>query len=100
MTYHVPVLLKETLDMLRLKPNKTYLDVTFGGGGHTRAILESDPTIKVIALDWDQEVIERGEDLEEEFSDRLTLIWGSFLRLPRRTGQVTPESLNSQTTWS
>jgi len=81
MTYHVPVLLKETLEMLRLEPNKLYLDVTFGGGGHTRAILESDPTIKVIGLDWDKEVIERGEELQEEFPDRLTLIWGSFAHL-------------------
>lgn len=81
MTYHVPVLLKETLEMLHLGPNKTYLDVTFGGGGHTRAILESDPTIKVIAFDWDKEVIERGEALQEEFPDRLTLIWGSFAHL-------------------
>jgi 16S rRNA (cytosine1402-N4)-methyltransferase len=81
MIYHVPVLLKETLEMLNLKPNNTYLDVTFGGGGHTRAILESDPTIKVIALDWDKEVIERGESLQEEFPDRLTLIWGSFAHL-------------------
>ncbi len=81
MTYHVPVLLKETLEALRLEPNKTYLDVTFGGGGHTRAILESDPTIKVIGLDWDKEVIERGKALQEEFPDRLTLIWGSFAHL-------------------
>lgn len=81
MTYHVPVLLKETLEMLNLKSNKTYLDVTFGGGGHTRAILESDPTIKVVALDWDKEVIERGKALQEEFPDRLTLIWGSFAHL-------------------
>ena len=81
MTYHVPVLLKETLEMLCLGPNKIYLDVTFGGGGHTRAILESDPTIKVIGLDWDKEVIERGESLQEEFPGRLTLIWGSFAHL-------------------
>lgn len=81
MTYHVPVLLKETLDMLRLKQNGTYLDVTFGGGGHTRAILESNPTIKVIALDWDKEVIERGQTLQDEFPERLILIWGSFSHL-------------------
>ncbi|MFT6765708.1 MAG: 16S rRNA (cytosine1402-N4)-methyltransferase [Alteromonas naphthalenivorans] len=81
MIYHVPVMLKETLEMLNLKPHKTYLDVTFGGGGHTRAILESDPTIKVIGLDWDKEVIERGEALQDEFPDRLTLIWGSFSHL-------------------
>ena len=81
MTYHVPVLLKETLEALNLKPNKTYLDVTFGGGGHTRAMLESDPTIKVIGLDWDKEVIERGKALQEEFPGRLTLVWGSFAHL-------------------
>lgn len=38
--YHVPVMLNETLDGLRIKPNGVYVDVTFGGGGHSRAILE------------------------------------------------------------
>lgn len=81
MTYHVSVLLEESLKALRLEPHKTYLDVTFGGGGHTRAILESDPTIKVIGFDWDKEVIERGQALQDEFPDRLTLVWGSFAHL-------------------
>jgi 16S rRNA (cytosine1402-N4)-methyltransferase len=81
MTYHVPVLMKETLEGLNIRPHKTYLDVTFGGGGHTRAILESDPTVKVIALDWDMEAIERGRAMEEEFDGRLKLIWGSFAHL-------------------
>lgn len=38
--YHVPVMLNETLDGLRIKPDGVYVDVTFGGGGHSRAILE------------------------------------------------------------
>lgn len=38
-TYHIPALLEETIDDLNISPYGTYLDVTFGGGGHSRAIL-------------------------------------------------------------
>ena len=38
-TYHVPVLLKESVDGLEIKPDGVYVDVTFGGGGHSREIL-------------------------------------------------------------
>ena len=38
-TYHVPVLLKESIDGLNIKPDGIYVDVTFGGGGHSREIL-------------------------------------------------------------
>ena len=38
-TYHVPVLLKESVDGLAIRPDGTYVDVTFGGGGHSREIL-------------------------------------------------------------
>lgn len=75
---HIPVMVKEVLEGLNIRPGKTYLDVTFGGGGHTRAILESDPTVKVIALDWDMKALEAGEKLQEEFPGRLSFIWGSF----------------------
>ena len=37
--YHVPVLLNESIDALCLKPGGVYVDVTFGGGGHSREIL-------------------------------------------------------------
>lgn len=76
--YHIPVLLKETIDALAIKPYGVYLDVTFGGGGHSRALLEKDSTIKVIGLDWDQGVIDRGQAMVDEFNGRLELIWGNF----------------------
>jgi len=77
--YHKPVLIEEVLTYLDPKPNKVYVDVTFGGGGHTRAILEKEPGCSVIAFDWDKNAIEKnGYPLQEEFPDRLTLIWGSF----------------------
>ncbi len=75
---HIPVMVKEVIAGLNIRPGKTYLDVTFGGGGHTRAILESDPTVKVIALDWDMKALEAGEKLQEEFPERLSFLWGSF----------------------
>ena len=38
-TYHVPVLLQESIDGLDIKPDGVYVDVTFGGGGHSKEIL-------------------------------------------------------------
>ena len=38
--YHIPALLKQTIEGLAIKPNGVYVDVTFGGGGHSRAIMQ------------------------------------------------------------
>jgi 16S rRNA (cytosine1402-N4)-methyltransferase len=38
--YHIPVMLKECIDGLNIKPDGVYVDVTFGGGGHSREILK------------------------------------------------------------
>jgi 16S rRNA (cytosine1402-N4)-methyltransferase len=76
---HKPVLMNEVLEYLNVQPKKTYLDVTFGAGGHTRAILEKNKTCRVIAMDWDAKALETfGQPLKEEFGDRLELIWGNF----------------------
>ncbi len=76
---HKSVLTAEVLHYLNPQPNRVYLDVTFGTGGHTRAILEHEPTCKVIALDWDTRALETyGPALQEEFGDRITLLWGNF----------------------
>jgi len=76
---HKSVLVKEVLEYLSPRPGGIYLDVTFGSGGHTRAILEREPTCKVIALDWDASSLETyGKLLQEEFSERLKLVWGNF----------------------
>ena len=76
---HKSVLVNEVIHYLNVKPHKTYLDVTFGSGGHTREILKKEPTCKVIALDWDINAIEDyGPQLYEEFGDRIQLVWGNF----------------------
>ncbi|MDQ5940586.1 MAG: rRNA (cytosine1402-N4)-methyltransferase [Candidatus Dependentiae bacterium] len=78
-TYHTTVLLEEAVEHLALKPGGTYLDATFGGGGHTRKILSTEPTCRVIALDWDKEAIQRNAPaLEQEFGNRFIAEWGNF----------------------
>src|SRR5690606_23023164 len=53
-TYHVPVMLKECLDGLNINPDGVYVDVTFGGGGHSRAIFERlSEKGKLIVFDQD-----------------------------------------------
>jgi 16S rRNA (cytosine1402-N4)-methyltransferase len=53
-TYHIPVLLHEVIESLQIRPNGVYVDCTFGGGGHARAILEQlGPTGKLFAFDQD-----------------------------------------------
>src|SRR5947209_2424099 len=81
---HKSVLVHEVLHYLAPKPNKTYLDVTFGAGGHTRAILEAQPDCSVIAMDWDLVSLETyGPPLVEEFGSRIRLVWGNFSLLYR-----------------
>jgi len=76
---HKPVLVQEVLTYLDPQPHKVYLDVTFGGGGHTRAILEHESTCKVIAIDWDAKSLETyAPPLKEEFGDRFSYLWGNF----------------------
>jgi 16S rRNA (cytosine1402-N4)-methyltransferase len=53
MTYHNPVLLKESIDGLGVKPEGIYVDVTFGGGGHSKLILSRLKGGRLYAFDQD-----------------------------------------------
>jgi 16S rRNA (cytosine1402-N4)-methyltransferase len=54
--YHLPVLLKETLDALAIRPDGVYADLTFGGGGHSRGILQRlGPKGRLFAFDQDSD---------------------------------------------
>lgn len=77
--YHKSVLVEEVIQYMAPKPHGVYVDATFGGGGHTRALLEAEPTCHVIALDWDKNAIEfNSMSLLEDFGERLTIQWGDF----------------------
>ena len=58
MAYHEPVLLDESIGGLNLREDGVYVDVTFGGGGHSREILRRIKTGKLIAFDKDSDAIE------------------------------------------
>jgi 16S rRNA (cytosine1402-N4)-methyltransferase len=55
--YHDPVLLIESVDGLNIKPGGTYVDVTYGGGGHSKAILDKIGNGKLIAFDQDEDAL-------------------------------------------
>ncbi|XP_061614661.1 probable methyltransferase-like protein 15 isoform X3 [Phyllopteryx taeniolatus] len=68
---HVPVMLKEVLHYLDIQPGQVVLDMTFGGGGHTKAILKAVSDATVLALDRDPTAISLAQELAKEnpFSD-------------------------------
>ncbi|MBR4854651.1 MAG: 16S rRNA (cytosine(1402)-N(4))-methyltransferase RsmH [Alistipes sp.] len=57
-TYHVPVLLEESIELLDIKPDGTYCDLTFGGGGHSRHILSKlGPKGRLYSFDQDRDTL-------------------------------------------
>lgn len=58
MTYHQPVMLNECIEQMNLRPDGTYVDATFGGGGHSRAIMERlGPDGRLIGFDQDEDAL-------------------------------------------
>jgi 16S rRNA (cytosine1402-N4)-methyltransferase len=80
--HHIPVLLKETLTLLNPRDGETYVDCTFGAGGHTRAILES-ANCRVIAIDRDPNVKVFAQELKKEFGDRFIFESARFADLDK-----------------
>ncbi len=79
MEYHNPVLLKESVDGLDIKPNGIYVDVTFGGGGHSREILSRlGSEGKLFAFDQDEDALANAID-----DERFVLINENFRFIKR-----------------
>ncbi len=78
-TYHVPVMLDECLEGLNIRPDGVYVDVTFGGGGHSRAILQRlGPDGRLYAFDRDGDAARNVID-----DERFCLIGENFCHLKR-----------------
>lgn len=73
MKYHKPVMLNESVEGLNIQPGKTYVDATFGGGGHAQKILEKLDGGRLIAFDQDEDA--RDNTFDDE---RLIFVKGNF----------------------
>jgi len=74
--YHKPVLLEESVNGMLIQPNGTYVDVTFGGGGHSKAILDQLIDGKLIAFDQDDDALKNALD-----DPKFTLVHANFRQL-------------------
>lgn len=78
---HKSVLLKESMEFLQPKPGGIYLDLTFGGGGHSQEILKlSNPDGIVVAFDQDAQAIAQATKLKETYHNRIKIVKENFSR--------------------
>lgn len=80
---HVPVLLDECMSFLAPQEGSSFADLTFGGGGHTRALLSSAKEVDIFAMDCDPDAIERAEKVKKEFGERFRFEDSSFVDLDK-----------------
>lgn len=79
---HIPVLTREVVEWLAVRPEGVYVDATVGGGGHARAILERLTTGRLIALDRDPWAIEIALEQLRVYQNQPTFVQGNFADLP------------------
>jgi len=84
---HVPVLSREVITGLAVRPGGYYLDATVGGGGHTRLILEAAADVKVTAIDQDRDALSAAKQQLAEYGERVQFIHSNFAayEFPERT---------------
>ncbi len=75
---HTPVLLSECLEALAVRPSGTYVDGTFGRGGHSLEILRRLTTGRLIAIDRDLDALAAGRERLGAFGDRVCFVHGNF----------------------
>lgn len=79
---HIPVLCAEIVEALNPQKGETYVDGTFGGGGYTKAILDTADCF-IIGTDRDPDAVKRGQTLKADYPN-LTVIQSSFSELPQK----------------
>ncbi|XP_014284603.1 probable methyltransferase-like protein 15 homolog [Halyomorpha halys] len=80
---HTPVMVKEVLSYLSPYKNNLFIDMTFGSGGHTKALLKAVPSLRVICLDRDPSAYSNSVELSKEFPNQIIPCLGRFSELPQ-----------------
>lgn len=80
---HSSVLLKESVEALKIRPDGVYVDGTLGLGGHSAEIAKRLTTGRLISIDRDGMIIARARERLRPVSDRITFVHGNFRELPR-----------------
>ncbi len=80
---HLPVLLREVLGLFLQTSGRRYLDATFGGGGHTRALLKAEAAVTVVAIDCDPEAAVRAREFSDKYPGRFRFFDLKFSDLDR-----------------
>jgi 16S rRNA (cytosine1402-N4)-methyltransferase len=75
---HIPVLRDEVVSLFASVPPGTIVDATVGGGGHSEALLEASPSIRILGLDRDPVALEAARSRLSLFGDRITLVRSPF----------------------
>ncbi|WP_416233555.1 16S rRNA (cytosine(1402)-N(4))-methyltransferase RsmH [Cronbergia sp. UHCC 0137] len=75
---HIPVLSRQVIDGLTVRPGGHYLDLTVGGGGHSRLILEAAADVWVTALDQDEDALTAARQNLAEYGNRVKFIHQNF----------------------
>ena len=86
---HIPVLLKECIDGLNIKPEGTYVDGTLGRAGHSKEIVKRLTTGKLIAIDRDMKAIEEAGENLKEYKDKIIYVHSNFSRIGEILQHVT-----------
>ena len=79
---HKPVLLRECIDALNIRPEGVYVDGTLGRAGHSREIARRLTSGRLICVDRDQAALDAAPARLAEWMDRITLVHGNFQDLP------------------
>ena len=81
MIRHVPVLLEESMGFLQPENGGRFADLTYGGGGHSEAILEANDSTELMSFDCDPDALIRSENTTNLFGDRFTFHDLSFQKM-------------------